>query len=342
MSCETLERRRRRRSRLDRVLDDRCHRPPRERTSPDPRRRARQPDRTGQPDPTPRRARPVPGLRGRGRACCSSISTGSRPSTTSTATWPAIGSCGPSPPAYATPSVRRAPSAASPVTSLCRHWRVRRRRGRWQWPRLIRDSIAQPHTGGRRTRGRRDGQHRYRRHGRQRGLGRGAAGRRRHGDVPGQATGPGAGRVFDGALRAARVPPIGPRRTPAAGRHRATDRDPLPAHRSHRHRPDASVTRRWPAGPTEELGAVQPEEFIPVAEDNGLIVALGRHVLLQSCQQAGTWSSRIGGDAPDVSVNISAHQLGDPRSAGRRHRRTRALAGSHPGDSVSRSPSQCS
>jgi diguanylate cyclase (GGDEF)-like protein/PAS domain S-box-containing protein len=60
------------------------------------------------------------------------------------------------------------------------------------------------------------------------------------------------------------------------------------------------------------LGPVPPVEFIPVAEDHGLIVVLGRSILHQACQQAAGWRAQPGGRLPDVSVNLSAHQLADP------------------------------
>jgi diguanylate cyclase (GGDEF)-like protein/PAS domain S-box-containing protein len=62
-----------------------------------------------------------------------------------------------------------------------------------------------------------------------------------------------------------------------------------------------------------ELGPVPPVEFIPVAEDHGLIVALGRSVLLQACRQAAMWEVGATGYGRDVSVNLSAHQLVDPQ-----------------------------
>ena len=53
-----------------------------------------------------------------------------------------------------------------------------------------------------------------------------------------------------------------------------------------------------------EWGDIPPERFIPVAEECGLIVALGRNVLYQACTDAATWS---GGET--VSVNVSPVQL---------------------------------
>jgi diguanylate cyclase (GGDEF)-like protein len=62
-----------------------------------------------------------------------------------------------------------------------------------------------------------------------------------------------------------------------------------------------------------ERGFVSPADFIPVAEQNGLIVELGAWVLRTACAQAAMWRERLGADAPErVSVNVSARQLAEP------------------------------
>jgi EAL domain-containing protein (putative c-di-GMP-specific phosphodiesterase class I) len=53
---------------------------------------------------------------------------------------------------------------------------------------------------------------------------------------------------------------------------------------------------------------VPPVEFIPVAEQTGLIIALGEWVLRTACAQAQDWFQRSG-DALHVAVNISGKQL---------------------------------
>ncbi len=58
-----------------------------------------------------------------------------------------------------------------------------------------------------------------------------------------------------------------------------------------------------------ERGLVGPDEFIPIAEGNGLIVALGRWVLREACRQARGWQDA--GHEIGVSVNVSACQLDD-------------------------------
>ena len=55
-------------------------------------------------------------------------------------------------------------------------------------------------------------------------------------------------------------------------------------------------------------GLVLPVSFIPVAEDSGLILSLGEHILRESCVQARQWCDRYGFDV-GVAVNISAVQF---------------------------------
>jgi diguanylate cyclase (GGDEF)-like protein len=59
-------------------------------------------------------------------------------------------------------------------------------------------------------------------------------------------------------------------------------------------------------------GLISPVEFIPVAEETGLIVQLGRWVLLEACAQAAAWPTLPDGEAVSVSVNLSGRQLQDP------------------------------
>lgn len=57
-----------------------------------------------------------------------------------------------------------------------------------------------------------------------------------------------------------------------------------------------------------DRGIIAPDEFIPVAEETGLIVPIGQWVLRQACKQIKTWSGLPFGDIA-VSVNISSHQF---------------------------------
>jgi len=55
-------------------------------------------------------------------------------------------------------------------------------------------------------------------------------------------------------------------------------------------------------------GIVSPVEFIPVAEETGLIVPIGEWVLRQACEDALRWAE-LGLDDVDVAVNLSARQF---------------------------------
>jgi diguanylate cyclase (GGDEF)-like protein/PAS domain S-box-containing protein len=59
-----------------------------------------------------------------------------------------------------------------------------------------------------------------------------------------------------------------------------------------------------------ELGQVGPQEFIPVAEESGLIAPIGEWVLRQACDQAARWRETAGREV-SVAVNISARQFRD-------------------------------
>jgi diguanylate cyclase (GGDEF)-like protein len=61
------------------------------------------------------------------------------------------------------------------------------------------------------------------------------------------------------------------------------------------------------------LGHVSPLEFIPLAEENGSIVPLGRWVLEHACEQWAAWRAEYGDRAPGVAVNLSPRQLKDAR-----------------------------
>ncbi len=60
-------------------------------------------------------------------------------------------------------------------------------------------------------------------------------------------------------------------------------------------------------------GVVSPGEFIPLAEDSGLILPLGRWVLGAACRQLAAWAQRPERAHLMVSVNVSARQFRQPR-----------------------------
>jgi diguanylate cyclase (GGDEF)-like protein/PAS domain S-box-containing protein len=62
-----------------------------------------------------------------------------------------------------------------------------------------------------------------------------------------------------------------------------------------------------------ELGELSPAEFVPLAEQTGLIVPIGSWVLAEACRFAARWgAATAGGPPPFVSVNVSPVQLRDP------------------------------
>jgi diguanylate cyclase (GGDEF)-like protein len=56
-------------------------------------------------------------------------------------------------------------------------------------------------------------------------------------------------------------------------------------------------------------GLIGPDEFIPIAEQSGLIVPIGRWVLDKACRQAASWHEH--GHRIGIAVNVSARQLDD-------------------------------
>lgn len=77
------------------------------------------------------------------------------------------------------------------------------------------------------------------------------------------------------------------------------------------------ATKRWVGAESllrwddPAKGIIDPDEFVPLAEYNGLIVPIGEHLLRNACMQCGEWR-RSG--VPDfyVSVNISIRQIHTP------------------------------
>lgn len=62
-----------------------------------------------------------------------------------------------------------------------------------------------------------------------------------------------------------------------------------------------------------ELGLVSPARFIPVAEETGQILPLGRHVLELAVAQLARWRRMAPDRPPTVNVNLSARQMWDDR-----------------------------
>jgi diguanylate cyclase (GGDEF)-like protein/PAS domain S-box-containing protein len=115
--------------------------------------------------------------------------------------------------------------------------------------------------------------------------------------------------VFDEAMRVRSAE----RLTMESALHRALERDEFRLH----YQPAVSLIDGRIVGVEALLrwehpgrGLVLPAEFIPVAEESGLIVPIGRWVLEEACRQAERW--RRFGRETWLSLNLSAHQLTAP------------------------------
>jgi diguanylate cyclase (GGDEF)-like protein len=75
-----------------------------------------------------------------------------------------------------------------------------------------------------------------------------------------------------------------------------------------RHIESFEALLRW-QHPTR--GLVPPSEFIPIAEETGMILELGRYVLNEACRQASQWRDHTASGELTISVNVSGHQLYD-------------------------------
>jgi len=72
--------------------------------------------------------------------------------------------------------------------------------------------------------------------------------------------------------------------------------------------PTCYVLERHP-----ERGLLLPGQFVPLAEETGLIVPMGEAVLEETCRQAEGWQRRFAADPPlAVCVNLSARQFREP------------------------------
>jgi diguanylate cyclase (GGDEF)-like protein len=66
---------------------------------------------------------------------------------------------------------------------------------------------------------------------------------------------------------------------------------------------------RWEVG---EGKMISPSRFIPIAEETGLIIPIGKWVLAQACRQLAAWQ-RVGKAPIGMSVNLSPVQMRDPQ-----------------------------
>jgi diguanylate cyclase (GGDEF)-like protein/PAS domain S-box-containing protein len=66
---------------------------------------------------------------------------------------------------------------------------------------------------------------------------------------------------------------------------------------------------RWPDG---RGGAVEPADFMALAEETGLVLPLGRWMLETACAQLAHWRTLPGGAGLTIGVNVSGRQLAEP------------------------------
>lgn len=122
--------------------------------------------------------------------------------------------------------------------------------------------------------------------------------------------GPGRYELFDDAMRAQ----VLTRMRTENELHRAISGGELRVH----YQPIVDLTTSRPLA-TEALvrwdhperGLIAPADFIPVAEETGLIIGLGRWVLEQACAQAAIWQRRYDRDL-EMFVNVSGRQIANP------------------------------
>ncbi len=57
-----------------------------------------------------------------------------------------------------------------------------------------------------------------------------------------------------------------------------------------------------------EKGMIAPDDFLPIAEETGIIIELGEHLLYIACKQLAVWHSQ-GFDVPQLAINISPVQF---------------------------------
>src|SRR3712207_3039315 len=57
------------------------------------------------------------------------------------------------------------------------------------------------------------------------------------------------------------------------------------------------------------LGMIPPDQFVPIAEETGLIVPIGRWVLREGCRHAQRVLASLPGKRPTISINLSLKQI---------------------------------
>lgn len=61
-----------------------------------------------------------------------------------------------------------------------------------------------------------------------------------------------------------------------------------------------------------EFGMIPPPNFMPLAEETGMVVPIGRWVLGEIFEQAASWMARYGEESPPVSIRLAGRMMRDP------------------------------
>ena len=77
----------------------------------------------------------------------------------------------------------------------------------------------------------------------------------------------------------------------------------------HGHCFGAEALLRWKRA---DQGLVSPQDFIPLAEETGLILPIGQWVLERACAQLKVWAGRVETRHLQVAINVSARQFHQP------------------------------
>jgi EAL domain-containing protein (putative c-di-GMP-specific phosphodiesterase class I) len=59
-------------------------------------------------------------------------------------------------------------------------------------------------------------------------------------------------------------------------------------------------------------GRIPPLEFIPIAEDSGLILELGSWILHEACRACASWDTCTAGSDVSITVNVSGREIREP------------------------------
>ena len=188
----------------------------------------------------------------------------------------------------------------------------------------LQDALREP-LSGRRHRGQHQRQHRHHLQHRRLPHARRGAARRRHRDVPRQGRPAGALRAV---RRRAAIAGVRPGAARSATCARAIDDDQLMlAYQPIYDLIDGRIVGfealvRWQH---PERGTVDPDIFVPVAEESGLIGALTEHILARACRQLRLWQPARWRQPPPAHA-------GQPFGSGPEQQRTRHAGGHDPAD----------